>query len=931
MIKCDWKDKEGGIRMQRKKLGIILLLLVVFLGVANISFAGEETEVEVKSEEKTDAEVSILAEEITKIRAEVPTQKGTVTYSGREEKFSLSNFDEEIMTVANNTGTNAGEYEVIVSLTDPEKYEWVIEDENGDITYSSEPQKVKCKIAKKSIDCSDERFFNVEWLNKEMTFGETEEFKTLAYNYVTRKYICEYVSGDTAKDVGGTFLHRARIRLLDTQNYKLISFNSSTKQYDEVEEATIWWQIVRARIYGSSYRPSQRTLTYTGEEQDILEPLSGYQFIADKYKDLVEITGNKGTEIGKYDIICHLKYPESSEWYNGGTEDMLLFSWEIVEKKPETILVSIPNNVSYSYNGSAQSFNKNIAEISYRENGKYRTDWTKDVPYTVVFSQTGTDVGTYTAVVSIKDKTRYGWGRYDEDTGSITVHDNGDKTVKWSITKATLALYLPSQRLLKDYTGKEQEVTVKDFSNNSSNDLVNKGLIQISGNKAKKIGNYQVTLKVTDTKNVDKIQVYRLSSNGKSYSFETAGNTVTLDWGIVSNEQVKLETTIGNFSSSDSQGVLWEIGDKEKVTIKASHSSGIKKLYYQIGDESVKSTSKATASFTIPTSYTNQGVLQIKAMAIAKDGTESEWEIYEVTPTKVIVPPTFTLTADGVTVDEEELLEVGDKSKVVITAAHASGIKKLYYQIGNEKEKTASKATATVTIPTTYTNQGELEIKVKALTKEGNESEWITYKINPTKIIVPPTFTITADGATVGEDELLEVGDKSKVVITAAHASGIKKLYYQIGNEKEKTASKATATVTIPTTYTNQGELEIKVKALSKEGNESDWVTYKINPIKIMVPPTISAKVGEVVLTENEVIEVGNKAKLTITASHSDGIKKVYYQIGDAKAKSASKASTSVTIPATYTNQGELAVKVMAVAKDGAESEWITYLVNPVK
>ena len=83
---------------------------------------------------------------ITPKELSVPTIKGTYTYNKLTQTFALEGYDSSTMTVTNNTGTNAGNYTVKVSLNDTTNYTWVIGETKTNVT-----QELPVTIAQRGI------------------------------------------------------------------------------------------------------------------------------------------------------------------------------------------------------------------------------------------------------------------------------------------------------------------------------------------------------------------------------------------------------------------------------------------------------------------------------------------------------------------------------------------------------------------------------------------------------------------------------------------------------------------------------------------------------------------------------------------------------------------------------------------------------------
>ena len=88
--------------------------------------------------------VSVVPEKIQIIT--IPSQNGTVVYNGNLQTATFSNYDEELLTVSGNTGTNAGTYTATFApkddycwsdnSVDTKEVEWIIDKANGVVELS---------------------------------------------------------------------------------------------------------------------------------------------------------------------------------------------------------------------------------------------------------------------------------------------------------------------------------------------------------------------------------------------------------------------------------------------------------------------------------------------------------------------------------------------------------------------------------------------------------------------------------------------------------------------------------------------------------------------------------------------------------------------------------------------------------------------------
>lgn len=143
---------------------------------------------------------------------------------------------------------------------------------------------------------------------------------------------------------------------------------------------------------------------YTGKEQEII--------IENFDSEIMTISGNKATNVGKYKAIISVKDAENyAVSYKGIIGDTVEIEWKIVNTG---LLLPIARIREYEYTG--KEIELEIHDVS---------------EYTVNISgNKATEVGEYEAIVSIKDKEGYVWA----DDGSTR-----DIILKWKIVNSNLS------------------------------------------------------------------------------------------------------------------------------------------------------------------------------------------------------------------------------------------------------------------------------------------------------------------------------------------------------------------------------------------------------------------------------------------------------------------------------------------------------------
>lgn len=251
-----------------------------------------------------------------------------------------------------------------------------------------------------------------------------------------------------------------------------------------------------------------------------------------------EISGNTATEPGVYVLTVAGKGS-----YAG--------SYVSVPYKVGKVQVTKPTTISaQTYNGSAKTvtpsgFNSTTMDIS---------------------GNVQTNAGSYTAIVSLKDRAHSEWsdGSYD------------NMQIEWTINKANLTK--PTKSANKQYTGSEVTVTLTNY---------NSSTMKVQGNKAIEVGNYTAVVEIKDPVNY-------------KWSADDTTDPVAIAWSITKGT--------GTLSLSDSTKAM-ETGSTAEVTITTNSdgaitavSSDATKATGVIEGKKLKITAVAAGSATITVS-----------------------------------------------------------------------------------------------------------------------------------------------------------------------------------------------------------------------------------------------------------------------------------------------------------------------------------------
>ena len=441
------------------------------------------------------------------IRQKVRIPKISIEYTGKEMKLVLDQkLEDKIEVVDSEVGLDSGKYSATLSLKDKENYAWYIPvyNESG-ISFNGietvEDQDVEWEIVKRKIEIlnrlysSSQRKLQLgEYTGKEQELKLEDIFKESSLEDAKKACI---MIGNTATNAG---TYTAIISIRDENNY---IFNT------EEDSLTIEYEIEKSKICISDKRNFSSEYDKDGKEQELL--LS--EIVNENDMDKISVSQKTAKYIGSYTIVFSIRDKKNYMWkvydtakneYIYTTDDQEVV-WEITKIRKDLPILE------YYFNGNE------IEAKSDNEN-----------EFKVIDSDKGIEVGKYEASVELKDKIHMEW---KVDNNGETIYTNQNQKIEWKIMKYIPTIYKSSQRkLYKIYNGKEQTIELKEIMGN----LPTEDLITVTGNTARNIGKYEMTIYVNDDKNSDKIMVYDEKNNVKS------SYVIRLEWEILKNELIEL-------------------------------------------------------------------------------------------------------------------------------------------------------------------------------------------------------------------------------------------------------------------------------------------------------------------------------------------------------------------------------------------------------
>lgn len=193
------------------------------------------------------------------------------------------------------------------------------------------------------------------------------------------------------------------------------------------------------------------------------------------------------------------------------------------------------------------------------------------------------------------------------------------------------------------------------------------------------------------------------------------------------------DTTMPDITVKANGDILKEnntyIIDEGTMTLKATHSSGIRNIVYCFDEDEKEYTINGNSkTIDIPTKYLDGNRHCILVLALSENGVYSDWEMYWFKADVDLPIVKATYNDSEMKTSKTYLLD--NDEYITLKATHSSGIDKIIYCFDDdEKEYTINGSSAKIDIPEKY-RDGELHYLLAiALSEDGNWSaEYVTYK-----------------------------------------------------------------------------------------------------------------------------------------------------------------------------------------------------------
>ncbi len=580
---------------------------------------------------------------ISKAKVTKPTaNSSTFTYNKTEQTYTLTT--NSAYTIKNNIRTNAGSQTVIVSLINTTNYEWG----NGsvdDIAYTFTINKAK--LTAPTI--------------KTGAFTYDASVKTLELNGFDETTMS--ITGNTATNAGS---YIAKVSLTDADNY----------EWADAFDGNLDWNITKIQI--EAPQENLTTFTYDKTEQTYtLTTNSAYT-----------IKNNTRTNAGSQTVTISLVDKTNYEWSNGTTDDItytFTIGKAVVDVIPtvsgsytytgETITLVLNNYdseiMSISGNSATVVGNYN-ATITLNDNYMWAGDFNGNISWSIskaklaipsanvgTFVYTGseqtldlnnfdsttmsivdnskTNVGEYTAVITLLDTDNYEWA--EEFNGSIS----------WSITKASNkfnSLVITGWSLDGEPNAPTYSV---DFGTPTFKYIGIDGTTYESDEAPTEVGNYKLIATVVATENYDGATA--------ETTFSVAG---------ASNEITNLSIT------------GWVYGEYDEATNKPSATAryGDIKYYYVLRGE----TSYTEANLEVPTNAGNYTVIAVVEGTSEYAGATSSFN-FTIEQVEVLESNKPTISGKYTYTGNEQTVVVSGKADYMSLSGEVSGTDAKTYTI----------------------------------------------------------------------------------------------------------------------------------------------------------------------------------------------------------------------------------------------------------
>lgn len=384
--------------MMRKTIKVLMAVLCVSLSLGVIT-ACKKTE----EPKKTKLDSPVIASK---------------TYTGSNQTATVAENEAYEVTV-NEGGTNVGEYDVVLTLTDTKKYEWTTPDadDKTKVTLKFAITKAGNEITVLTVD--------------DRTYGETPKTPTATAKFGTPEFT--YATSEN-----GTYSETVPI---DAGDYWVKATVAETKNYAGATQ-TLKFTIAKADSTVKT-AAAEKELTYNGAAQELVNAATTDDGTIE-YK-----LGKDGawsaniptaTNAGSYKVYYRIVGDSN---HNNFENEILSVNVTISKLK---IAKPVADTTVFTYSGNEQTYN-------VAANDRY-----------TVSNDKQTNAGNYKVAVALKDKANVSWA--DDTTADLSFDFNiGKKSVEVVWTKADSYVYndtalIAPTAVMTNVKGEEVSLTV---------------------------------------------------------------------------------------------------------------------------------------------------------------------------------------------------------------------------------------------------------------------------------------------------------------------------------------------------------------------------------------------------------------------------------------------------------------------------------------
>ena len=864
---------------------------------------------------------------VKKTKVIIPTIAGLTnfTYDGTLKELTVSGLNETYVTATGLSATNAGTYTATFALKDTETTMWT---DRTIVDRTVEWEIVKAEgsatLSKNTVSLNANIQSDVVTvLNPTGIVSVSSSDATVA----TASYSNGTITISSPSEKMGTAT--ITVNIAASTNYNATSYSIS-----------VAFCVIIPTASGST------TFTYDGTQKQL--SVSGLD------TTYITATNLTATNVGSYTATFSLKDTATTTWTDGTTTDKTI-SWSIT--KANITIPTASGSTSFTYDGTEKELSISGLNTTY---------------VTATYT-TATNVGTYTATFILKDTTNTTWS-----DNSIT-----NKTISWSITKASITIPTASGMTSFTYDGTLKELLVSGL---------NTTYVTATNLTGTNVGTYTATFSLKDTDNtmwsdesitnktisweIEKITVTiptasgataftydgtqkELSVSGLNTTYVTATNLTGTNVGIYTATFSLKDTTITMWTDGTiaDKTISWEIGNTIVTiptvsgsttftydgTLKSLTLSGLDTTYVTATNTSATNAGTYTATFSLIDASNSKW-----ADSTTTDKTIS-WEISKANGSA-------TLSKNTVSLNENSLSDT-------VSVTNATGT--ISVSSSDTSVATVSYSNGTITISSSDGSPGTATITVSVAADSNHNAT--SYSITVTVAVVIPTVSGTTTFTYDGTQKGITVSGLNTTYVTATYLTAtnagtytatfaLRDTSYMVwtdGTTANKTVSWEIekASITIPaasgsTSFTYDGtQKQISVTGLNTTyvtatnltGTNADTytATFSLKDVSNTIwsdsttaDKTISWSIakasGSATLSKNSV-EL-NSNTLTDTVTITDATGDVSVSSSDTNIATASYSNGTITITSPDENTGTAVITVTIASSLNYESA--SYTIN---